>query len=114
MAEKKEDIGIGMPEVKYVGSCGKCPNCGSTDVRFKLPLESYIETKNGKLAKVVVDFSSPQYWLKTTVTTCAACGFQFHLRDGNENFYQGLEETRKKEGTQPVKWSYDFNDYKTE
>ena len=116
MADKENDIGIGMPEVKFIASCGKCPNCQSTDVQFKVPLESYLETKDGKLDKVVLDFSSPQYWLKTTVTTCAKCGYQFHLRDNpeNENFYQGIEETRQKEGTQPVKWSYDFESYKTE
>lgn len=114
MSDKKEDMGIGMPEVRYIGSCGKCPNCGSIDVRFKLPLESYIETKDGKLNKVILDFKEPNYWLNTTVTTCAKCGFQFHLREDNENFYQGLEETRQKEGTQPVKWSYDFESYKKE
>jgi hypothetical protein len=106
--------GMGMPEVKFIGSCGKCPNCGSTSVRFKLPLESYIETKDLKLNKVVLDFSSPQYWLQTTVTTCAKCGYQFHLRDNNDNFYKELQETRETEGTTPVKWSYDFDSYKTD
>ncbi len=113
MVEENE-IGIGMPEVKFIASCGKCPNCESTDVRFRVPLECYMETKDGKLDKVVLDFSSPQYWLKTTVTTCAKCGFQFHLRDTNDTFYQGIEETRQKEGTQPVIWSYDFESYKTD
>lgn len=110
----KETSGIGMPEVKFIGSCGKCPNCGSTSVRFKLPLESYIETEDLKLAKVVLDFSSPQYWLNTTVTTCAKCGYQFHLREHNPDFYQGLEETRRKQGEKPNKWYYEFESYKTE
>ena len=114
MTNKNNDIGVGMPEVKFIASCGKCPNCGSTDVQFKLPLESFLETKDGKLNKVVLDFRSPQYWLKTTVTTCAKCGYQFHLRDNNENFYQGIEDTRQKEGTQPVIWYYDFESYKTD
>jgi len=109
-----KEEGIGMPEVKYIGSCGTCPNCGSKSVRFKVPLESYIETKDLKLNKVVLDFSNPNYWLRTTVTTCAECGYQFHLRDHNENFFKGLEETRKKEGTEPNTWYYDFEDYKTE
>jgi len=110
----EEESGIGMPEVKYIGSCGKCPNCGSTSVRFSLPLESYLETKDGKLNKVVLNFSSPQYWLKTTTTKCANCGYEFHLRDHNDNFYNGLEEARKTQGTKPVKWYYNFDDYKTE
>jgi len=110
----EENEGIGMPEVRYIGSLGKCPNCGKSSVRFKLPLESYIETKDGKLNKVVLDFSSPQYWLKTTTTTCAYCGYEFHLRDNNDNFYKGLEEARQNEGTKPVKWYYEFESYKTE
>ncbi|MHA1149510.1 MAG: hypothetical protein ACTSR8_14845 [Promethearchaeota archaeon] len=112
MSEEKPSIG--MPEVRFIGSCGKCPNCGSTSVRFKLPLESYIETENLKLNRVVLDFTNPNYWLNTTVTTCAECGFQFHLRDSNPNFYQGLEETKQKEGATPVKWSYKFDDYTEE
>jgi hypothetical protein len=114
MVEENNDVGIGMPEVKYIASCGKCPNCGSTSVRFKVPLESYLETKDGILNRVVLDFSSPQYWLKTTTTKCAYCGYEFHLRNHNEDFYKGLQETRQKEGTQPVKWFYDFDSYKTE
>ncbi len=109
---EQEDNGIGMPEVRYIASCGKCPNCGSNSVRFRLPLECYLETKDGKLDKVVLDFSSPQYFLKETVTTCAKCGYQFHLRNHNENFYQGLEETRQKEGKGPIKWYYEFDSYK--
>ena len=112
MSEDKE--GIGMPEVKYIASCGKCPNCGSTSVRFRLPLECYMETKDGKLNKVVLDFTNPSYWLKTTTTHCAECGYEFHLREHNENFYQGLEETRQKEGMSPNKWYYEFESYKTE
>ena len=114
MTEENNDVGIGMPEVKYIAACGKCPNCGSTSVRFKLPLESYMETKDGKLDKVVLDFTSPQYWLKTTTTKCSYCGYEFHLRNHNEQFYNGLQETRQKEGNQPVKWYYDFDSYKTE
>lgn len=114
MSKNEEEAGIGMPEVKYIASCGKCPNCGSTSVRFRLPLECYLETKDLKLAKVVLDFRNPQYWLKETVTRCANCGFEFHLRDHNENFYQGLQETREKEGTQPTVWWYEFDNYRTD
>jgi hypothetical protein len=110
--EKKE--GIGLPEVKYIASVGKCPNCGSTSVRFRLPLESYIETKDLKLNKVVLDFSNPQYWLKTTTTHCAVCGYEFHLRDHVDDFYKGLQEVREQEGDMPNKWYYQFEEYKTE
>ncbi len=75
--------GIGMPEVRYIGSCGKCPNCGSTSVRFRLPLESYLETKEGKLAKVVLDFRQPTYWLNTTTTKCA----ESRIFDFQSSFY---------------------------
>ena len=112
MSEDKPSIG--MPEVRFIGSCGTCPNCGSKSVRFKVPLESYIETEDLKLAKVVLDFTNPNYWLNTTVTTCAKCGYQFHLRDSNPNFFQGLEETKKKDGANPAKWSYKFEDYTEE
>ena len=110
--DKKE--GIGLPEVKYIASVGKCPNCGSESVRFKLPLECYLETKDRKLNKVVLDFSNPQYWLKTTTTQCADCGYEFHLREVTDDFYQGLQEVREREGEIPNKWYYQFNDYKTE
>ena len=109
-----EEEGIGMPEVKYIGSCGKCPNCGSTSVRFRIPLESYIETKDSKLYKVVLDFRNPTYWLKTTTTKCAKCGYEFHLRDHNDDFYKSLQETREKSGAKPNSWYYMFDDYKTE
>ncbi len=114
MAENKEKIGINMNQVKYIGKVGECPNCGSTSVRFRLPLECYLETENKKLNKVVLDFSRPQYWLKTTVTTCAKCGYQFHLRNHNNEFYMGLEESKNDKGDDYVKWSYKFDDYQSE
>lgn len=109
-----EKAGIGMPEVKFIASLGKCPNCGSESVRFRIPLESYLETEGKELKKVVLDFSNPKYWLKTTTTHCVECGYEFHLRDNNEDFYKGLQETREREGTSPNKWYYDFESYKTE
>lgn len=114
MSEEKDKEGIGLPEVRYIASCGKCPNCGSTSVRFKLPLECYLESKDLKLDKVVLDFTNPQYWLKTTTTQCAECGYEFHLRDTKDDFYKGLQETRKKEGQMPNKWYYNFKEYKVE
>ena len=69
---------------------------------------------NKKLSKVVLDFSSPQYWLNETVTVCAVCKFEFHLRDNNDDFYTGLEASKKAEGDNPTKWSYDFDSYKPE
>ncbi len=109
-----KEEGIGMPEVEYIATCGKCPNCGSESVHFKIPLESYIETKGLRLSKVVLDFTKPNYWLNTTTTECVECGYQWHLRDSNPNFYKGLEETRQKQETRPVKWSYKFDTYTEE
>jgi hypothetical protein len=63
---------------------------------------------------VVLDFRTPTYWLNTTTTKCAECGYEFHLRDHNENFYKELQETREKQGTRPNIWYYMFEDYKTE
>jgi 5-methylcytosine-specific restriction endonuclease McrA len=114
MAEKNEKIGIGMRQVRYIASTGKCPHCGSKDVSFKLPLECYIETKSLKPNKVVLDFTNPQYWLKETTTKCAYCGYEFHLRDHNETFYKGLEESKKDKGDNPSKWYYNFDSYKTD
>lgn len=111
MSEESDNEGIGLPEIRYIASCGKCPNCGSTSVRFKLPLESYIETDDLELDKVVLDFTNPRYWLKTTTTKCSECGYEFHLRDHVDDFYKGLQETREKEGQMPNKWSYDFDNY---
>jgi len=108
----EEKIGVGMRQVKYIASCGKCPNCGSTSVKFKLPLECFMETKDGKLDKVVLAFRHPPYWLKTTVTTCARCSYQFHLRDHNEKFYQGLETSKQDEGDNLNVWYYNFDEYK--
>ena len=108
----EENSGIGMRQVKYIASCGTCPNCNSTSVKFKLPLECHLETKDKKLSKVVLDFRTPQYWLNTTVTTCADCGFQFHLREHNESFYQDLEKSKQDDGDNPNMWYYDFDTYK--
>ena len=75
MTKNNKNPGIDMRQVKYIASIGHCPKCGSDSVKFRLPFESYLETKDKELIKVVLDFSSPQYWLKTTVTTCAKCGY---------------------------------------
>ncbi len=109
-----KDFSIGMKQVKYIGSCGHCPTCGSKDVKFSLPFEAHLRTKNGKLDSVVLDFTNPQYWLKKTMTKCALCGFEFHLRDVKDDFYTGLEASNKDEGVNHVKWHYDFDTYKTE
>ncbi|MHA1682162.1 MAG: hypothetical protein ACTSUE_14590 [Promethearchaeota archaeon] len=108
----ENNYGIGINQVRYIGSCGKCPACGSKDVKFSLPFEAHLETKDGVLDRVVLDFSNPQYWLKVTMTRCAVCGFEFHLRDQKEDFYQGLEESYKKDGENPNKWYYEFDTYK--
>ena len=114
MAENNKKTGIDMRQVKYIASVGHCPNCGSDSVKFRLPLECYLETKDKELNKVVLDFSSPQYWLKTTKSTCVDCGQEFHLRDHNVEFYQGLEASKNDEGDSSIKWSYDFESYKQE
>ncbi|MHA1819862.1 MAG: hypothetical protein ACTSU2_02570 [Promethearchaeota archaeon] len=113
--EKKDEpkFGITMNEVKYIASVGKCPVCGSRNVQFSLPFECRLETEDGKLKRVVLDFSNPQYWLKVTMTKCSYCGVEFHLRDSNDKFYEGLEETAKKSQGSPKVWYYDFDDFKT-
>ena len=114
MKDNNKKIGIDMRQVKYIASAGHCPKCGSNSVKFRLPFESYLETRDNKLNKVVLDFSNPQNWLRKTVTTCAKCGHKFHLRDDNDKFYQGLEASKNDEGDSPTKWSYDFESYKQE
>ena len=114
MTKNDKKIGIDMRQVKYIASIGHCPKCGSDSVKFRLPFESYLETKDNKPNKVVLNFSNPQYWLRKTVTTCVKCGHKFHLRDDNDKFYQGLEASKNDEGDSPTKWSYDFESYKQE
>jgi hypothetical protein len=114
MTKNDKKPGIDMRQVKYIASVGHCPKCGSDSVKFRLPFESYLETKDKELIKVVLDFSSPQNWLRKTVTTCVECGHKFHLRDDNNDFYQGLEKSKNEEGNSSIKWSYDFNSYKQE
>jgi ssDNA-binding Zn-finger/Zn-ribbon topoisomerase 1 len=114
MTKNDKKIGIDMRQVKYIASIGHCPKCGSNSVKFRLPFESYLATKDNNLDKVVLDFSNPQYWLRKTVTTCLECGHKFHLRDHNNEFYQGLEASKNDEGDSSVKWSYDFESYKQE
>ena len=114
MTKNDKKIGIDMRQVKYIASVGHCPKCGSDSVKFRLPFESYLETKDNKLNKIVLDFSNPQYWLRKTVTTCIKCGYKFHLRDHNSEFYQGLEASKNDEGDSSIKWSYDFESYNQE
>ncbi|MFX0103245.1 MAG: hypothetical protein ACFFCS_27010 [Candidatus Hodarchaeota archaeon] len=111
--DNNQQEGIGLNQVKYIGTCGRCPACGSKDVQFKLPFEARLETKDGILNRVVLDFTNPQYWLKTTMTKCSHCGFEFHLRDQNDNFYKGLQDSYADEGPNPNIWYYDFDTYKT-
>lgn len=113
MPEDKK-YGIGMKQVKFIGSIGRCPACGSKDVKFSLPFEAHLRTENGKLAKVVLDFGNPQYWLNTTMTKCANCSFEFHLRDVYDDFYKGLEASKNDPGDNPVVWSYDFDKFTVE
>ncbi|MBD3353049.1 MAG: hypothetical protein GF364_16330 [Candidatus Lokiarchaeota archaeon] len=114
MSDEKKKYGIGMKQVKYIGSCGRCPACGSRDVKFSLPFEAHLRTVDGKLSKVVLDFRNPQYWLNTTMTKCANCSFEFHLRDVVDDFYKGLEASKQDSGENPAVWSYEFDNFKVE
>ncbi len=109
-----KDYSIGLKQVKYIGSCGRCPACGSKDVKFSLPFEAHLRTKDGKLDRVVLDFTNPAYFLKKTMTRCASCNFEFHLRDVKEDFYIGLEASNQDEGENHSKWYYEFDSFKTE
>lgn len=104
-------MSISLKEVEFIASVGKCPKCGSTNVKFDLPLECHLETKDGKLNRVVLDFTNPNYWLKQTVTHCLDCGVAFHLRDVDPNFYQGLKDVQDREEDSPAKWAYEFYDF---
>lgn len=113
MVEKKK-ISISIDQIRYISSVGKCPKCGSQDVEFSLPYECHIRTINGKISKVVLDFTNPSYWLTTTKTKCAKCAFEFHLSEHNEEFYSGLEESFKIKKEEIDKFFYDFDSYKKE
>ncbi|MHA1729652.1 MAG: hypothetical protein ACTSWY_13125 [Promethearchaeota archaeon] len=106
-------ISISIDQIRFIASTAKCPKCGSKDVQFNLPFECHLKTKNGKLDKVVLDFTNPAYWLKTTMTKCSGCGFEFHLREHNEEFYNDLEKSFKKKKEDINKFYYDFDSYNT-
>ncbi|GAB4330856.1 MAG: hypothetical protein Kow0069_38480 [Promethearchaeota archaeon] len=111
--EQQKNMSISLKEVEYIASVAKCPKCGSRDVRFDVPQDSRIETSDGKLKRVVLDFSHPNYWLKTTVTHCLRCGIAFHIRDTMEKgeFYRGLLEVQQRRTEAPVAWAYDFYEF---
>ena len=103
---------IKIDQIRYIAQSAKCPKCGSKDVKFALPKECHIRTKDGKLDKLVLDFKNPSYWLKQTKTYCAKCGIHFHIRKHDENFYQGLEESFNHKNEDIDVWYYEFDSYK--
>lgn len=106
---------ISLKEVEFIASAAQCPKCGSKNVRFDLPRQSHIETKDGKLSKVVLDFTKPNWWLKESVTHCLDCGVAFHIRDNMDTgaFYKGLLDVQQSHADEeaPVKWAYKFYDF---
>ena len=103
---------FGIKQIKYIGAVAKCPMCSSTDIQFKLPFEARIETVKGEVKKLVLDFSNPTYWLKTTMSKCSSCNYEFHLRDHYDNFDEGLDKASDDEGDNISKWYYDFDSFK--
>lgn len=105
---------ITIDQIKYIASVAKCPKCGSKDVKFDIPFESRLETKDGKLNSVVMDFSNPSYFLTNTHTTCLKCSFKFHLHEHDDQFYQGLEKSFKDKKEDVSVFYYEFDSYKTD
>ena len=105
---------FGIKQIRFIGKIAKCPMCSSIDIQFKLPFEARLESIKGEVAKIVLDFSNPKYWLKTTMSKCSNCNYEFHLRDHYEKFDEELEKASETEGENLSKWYYDFNSLKTQ